>query len=626
MMLAEYPELSMPGLVGGMVADQNVDEMTDRLHHEPWYGSDTFGTDSYSIGFVHHNERDPAGWTVWNGSRCAGVIHGTISQSEAPHNPDPATIIPAILDDPQDTLASLNGSFVVACVDTAADRIVVGTDKLGTRACYYQLDGQFLFGSQVGALLTQINDPQINVQAVSDLLLLGHLWGTKTLIDGVHALPPATVLEHDAEDGSVTLDQYWWPDFTPAPVGSSQDTGYARELFRRYRQAIREMTTTIDGTAGLWLSGGLDSRAMAAELGRCSAADESDTLESLNGYTYDLNPKGGGNPEIARQVGECLNIPVEEVGVTPDQFLRVVDTAIDVTDGMLRWPSFVNISSVFDIPTELPTVLLEGAAQGELMGHHLRKYHLTAYGSAVESMYRSEQMTDIETVRSLLSDDIVVDPLESFRIVAGRSAERSPAQPIVDAHFANYYSRMVCANNPILHTQTGLRVPFAHKEFLEHAARLPIDYRMKTLPFTRGKIPYGVTRLKLDHIRALNAGLETIPYERTGVAPSRPWPVHVAGFIAKTGTARLLSPEAYGGARLPDIWYREHAEFRRYFDEVLDAACNRSLFNDSMIEQLQQEHLSGDENHMTSILSAVTTLERWLQQQANRGSDVNTDI
>lgn len=325
----------------------------------------------------------------------------------------------------------------------------------------------------------------------------------------------------------------------------------------------------------LW---GLDSRAMAAELARCIAAGGPELPESLNGYTYDLNPKGGGNPEIAPQVGECLDIPVEEVGVTSDQFLRVIDTAIDVTDGMLRWPSFVNISFVFDIPNELPTVLLEGAAQGELIGHHLRKYHLTVYESAVESMYHSEQITDIDTVRSLLSDDISVDPLESFRTAADRSAKRSPAQPIVDGHFANYYSRMVCANNPILHTQTGLRVPFAHREFLEHAAHLPIDYRMKTLPFTRGKIPYGVTRLKLDHIRALNAGLETIPYERTGVAPSRPWPVHVAGFIAKTETVRLLSPEAYGGARLPDIWYGSIQNFvtilMKYSMQPVIAPCS----------------------------------------------------
>lgn len=80
--------------------------------------------------------------------------------------------------------------------------------------------------------------------------------GTETLISGIHALPPATVLEHDDRNGSVTLDQYWWSDFTPATVGTSPDTGYASELFRRYKQAIREMATTIDGTAGLWLSGG----------------------------------------------------------------------------------------------------------------------------------------------------------------------------------------------------------------------------------------------------------------------------------------------------------------------------------------------------------------------------------
>lgn len=65
------------------------------------------------------------------------------------------------------------------------------------------------------------------------------------------------------------------------------------------------MATTIEGTAGLWLSGGLDSRAMAAELARCIAAGRPELPESLNGYTYDLNPKGGGNPEIATRLASA---------------------------------------------------------------------------------------------------------------------------------------------------------------------------------------------------------------------------------------------------------------------------------------------------------------------------------
>lgn len=166
----------------------------------------------------------------------------------------------------------------------------------------------------MGALLTQVNDPQINIQAVSDLLLLGHLWGTKTLISDIHTLPPATVLEHDARNGSVTLDQYWWSDFTPATVGTSPDTGYASELFRSISRQFERWLLRLMGLLGYGSLGGLDSRAMAAELARCIAAGGPELPESLNGYTYDLNPKGGGNPEIAHQVGECLDIPVEEVG------------------------------------------------------------------------------------------------------------------------------------------------------------------------------------------------------------------------------------------------------------------------------------------------------------------------
>lgn len=66
-------------------------------------------------------------------------------------------------------------------------------------------------------------------------------------------------------------------------------------------------------------------------------------------------------------------------------------------------------------------------------------------------------------------------------------------------------------------------------------------YRMQTLPFTAGKIPYSVPWVKLEVIRTLDRGLEEIPYDRTRLPPSRPFSFHTAGFVVSELVDRLRS-------------------------------------------------------------------------------------
>lgn len=585
----------MTGVLGGTVTGTRFREMEDATPREPWYELERFEDHGHGLTLVHHGETDSLGRAHWERSGRAGVVHGAFVD----HEPTAyETFFERVLDDPGEALREVDGPFILACVDANDGRFVLATDKLGSRPCYYALDDGFVFGSSVASLLPALDDPQVNEQGVSDMLLMGNMWGQKTLVEEVRALPPATVLEYDVSSGTATAERYWKPDFTAAPTD-----GYIADLVSVYRRAMADAATTMDGDVGLWLSGGLDSRTLAGELAR-----HADEFDSLTAYTYDANPRGGGNPELAAEVAACLDMDIETVELTPERFLPVMEEAIDHTDGMVRWATLATLSATFNLTDEVD-VLLEGSGQGGLMGHHLRRRHLEHCDSAVDSMYQSEAAVSRETVRSLMTGDI--DPLDSFRAAAARSDESQPKKVILDAHFDNHYARDEYASNRIAQNRAGVRVPFAHGALLEHAARLPTRYRMGTFPFTRGKIPYGVTRPKLGLTRAIGSGLESIRYERTGVAPKQPYPVHVAGFVATTSLGRLRSPTAYGGQRMADAWYREHEGFRTRLDELLDAAGDRPFFDSEELRRLRREHLDGEAHHMTSVLSSVTTLESW---------------
>ncbi len=591
----------MTGIVGGTVADPVLGELVEELHEEPWYGRERFAFDGCSLALVHHGEHDTAGRLTWTDGERAAVVHGAISNRDE-LGMDEDELFEALFADPTRLCARLDGPFVVAAVD-GTGRVILGTDRLGTRPCYYHADDGVRFASSLGPLLAGIDDPEVDEQAVADMLLMGTVWGEKTLVEGVQKLPPATVLEYD---GTLSTERYWSPSFDALP-----DDGYLPGLVERYRTVIGDMATTMDDEVGLWLSGGLDSRTMAAELAR-HAGHEFGSLET---YTYDANPTGGGNPELAGEVAAHLDLDIDLVELTPELLVDRLGEAVDLTDGMLRWSAFLNLLSVYTLPESHAGVLLEGAGQGELMGHHLRRHHLTGTDSPIESLYWSEAMVDNESAAALL--DAEVDPLQSLIDTAEESERATKKGTILEAHFDNYYSRVTLASNAIPRSQAGTRVPFAHQDFLEYTARLPLKYRIRTIPFTGGKIPYGMTPAKLALTATLDADLADIRYERTGVAPKYPYPVHVAGFLSTTAFTRLAGGTSYGGRSVPDEWYRNHTGVREFIDELLESACERSFFDGDEVRRLRREHLTGEANHMVTSLAAITTLELWLQRNVD---------
>jgi len=596
----------MTGLTGGTVASDTLRRMASSLDHEPWYESERFEDGSYGLAGQHHGSRDPTGHTFWTDGRRAGAIDGAITNRHELGWSD-AEVFERLLRAPERTLRTLEGPFVVACLDAADDRLLLSMDKIGCRPCFYATADDaatngIVFGSELKPIMAAIDDPTVDEQGISDLVLMGTLWSDTTLLEGVRALHPATVLEY--RDGEVTTSRYWKPDYDRAEATEQ----YFFELVDQFRHMMDRVGRSMTGDVGLWLSGGLDSRATMNELARCHRT--TDSFDSLVAFTYDANPSGGGNPELAQQVADTLETPIEHVPLTPDRFLDVMEKGVDVLDGQVRWSTFLNLSAVFNIEQYDADVIMEGL-EGALVGHHLCRHHFTDADSLVDSMYRSEASLSTDDVGELLNVD--ADPLGSFRKEARRIDEDSFAGGVVDAHFQNYYSRVAHASNHLSRSQVGTRVTYADGDFLSHVARLPLSYRMGALPFSDGELIHGVVKPKLRMIRALNDDLANIRYERSSLKPKHPFPAHVAGFYGSTALAQLRSQTTYGGTSMPGKWYREHDGLQAAVDELIDDACDRSLFDADALRERQRRHLQGEADEINAI-SSITTAELWLQR------------
>lgn len=589
----------MTGLCGGITTGKSLRRLADSTPDRPWYESDRVEAGSLGLAGTHHGDRDSDGFAVWDDGMTAGMIHGAVTNLDdlGWRYPD---LFERFLRSPEQTLRTIDGQFLIAAIDGDADRIVLGTDKIGCRQCYYATRDGLVFATGLDPMVTALDEPQADHQGVSDMVLMGHAWSDRTLLEGVQSLYPATVLEYRA--GEVTTARYWQPSFSPAAPTDQ----YFYELVDTFRGAIDRLSTTLSGSVGLWLSGGLDSRATMNELAR---TQRDGAFESVIAYTYDANPAGGGNPALAGRVAEALEAPFEEVPLTPDRFTQILEDGVDAVDGMIRWNTFLNLSAVHNIDRPAD-VIMEGL-EGALVGHHPRRDYVSGQPSLVQSMYASEASVSAETVDRIVEPD--VDPLESYRAEARRRTVDTLEEAVIEAHFQNYYMRAAHASNQLTRRRVGTRIPYADGDLLSHVARLPLAYRMASVPFTGGAVPYGVVEPKVRMIRALNTDLSQIPYERSGIKPTWPFPLHVLGFLGSTAAARLRSKTTYGGRTMPGEWYRTHDGLRETVNAALDDACSRALFNADAIRDLQQAHLSGEADEINP-LAAVSTVELWLQR------------
>ncbi|MFC4549856.1 MULTISPECIES: asparagine synthase-related protein [Halorussus] len=583
----------MVGIAGGTTTGDALASMAEDLDDEEWYETERFERGDAGLALVHHGEKDPGGHATWEGKAGAGVLYGAVSNHDR-LGLSVADIFERVLDRPTVVLPKLSGPFLLAAVDRDGE-LLVASDKVGTRECYYaETPDGLAVSSDLGAVLARLDDFEVDARTASDLLSFGFAFGDKTLAEEVTALSPASMLRY--RDGDLSVNRYWEPTFARLP-----EEGYVDRTVETYRQAVSDVSDTVDGKLGLWLSGGLDSRTMAAVL--------REEYGPFRTFTYDSNPPDESNLEPARQVADALGVDNDLVLETPDGFERDYRRSVRATDGMVPHQNLVAPAFVFDDLHSKVDVMMEAAPQGEFLGEEIWTSHLDAPSATKAFLSTLEfRRQSPATVRSLLADD--VDPDRSVRAAVSESTKSSVPGRIMDTWFRNFPKNSHFRGNKPVRSQVGMRVPFADGDFLDQSASMPFErFRRGTVPFSGGRIPRSMSPLKREVLMKLDHDLDDIRYERTGMAPSRPLPLQDAGYVAKQLRWQFLTGRP---ARWSE-WSRRNGDVRDTVNRWLDSAADRDLFDGDAVEEIQRAHFSGEDNEWGAI-SGVLNLEVWMQE------------
>jgi asparagine synthase (glutamine-hydrolysing) len=292
---------------------------------------------------------------------------------------DTETIVHLYEEYGHDCVKHLRGMFAFAIWDRRRRSLFIARDRLGIKPLYYRYDGKtLLFGSEIKAILAYPGmKPVFNQGVLAEYLAFGYIAGQETMFSGIHKLLPGHTLELN-ESGQVKIQQYW--DLSVAADSDKQPRSYYVNTYREMLEECVSSHLMSDVPLGVFLSGGLDSSAVAALATRIRR-------EPVETFSVGYGEKAYSELPHARQVAEHLGSRHHEVWVNRQEFFETLPQLIWHEDEPIVWPSSVSLYFVARLARERATVVLTGEGSDETLGGYTR-YAWTLQNSRLDDIYR----------------------------------------------------------------------------------------------------------------------------------------------------------------------------------------------------------------------------------------------
>jgi len=331
----------------------------------------------------------------------------------------------------------------------------------------------------------------------------------------VRKLLPGHVLTWSAEKG-IRTRRYWQ---LPAPSRDVSDIPFeaqAKDLRARLEASV-ESHLMSDVPLGVFLSGGLDSSALAAMMSR-------QVRDPIQSFSVGFAEAEANELPYARTVAKTIGATHRDVTVTPSDFFEALPHLVWHEDEPMAFPSSVPLYFVAKLARNHVKVVLTGEGADELfLGYN--RYRVTMwndrlgrpYWAAMPAALRTQVRRMVQALPSRLGrvgerTFLALDPgirslfLENFAVHTEDVQRTLLSRPEMLARRDPYAVQMQCyadAEGDILDRmsrtdlQTYLhellmkqdqmsmaasiesRVPFLDDELVEHVAALPSDLKVR---------------------------------------------------------------------------------------------------------------------------------------------------
>jgi asparagine synthase (glutamine-hydrolysing) len=516
----------------------------------------------------------------------------------------------------RDCVNHLRGMFAFAIWDSHKERLFIARDRLGIKPLYYRMNPEgFVFGSEIKVILAHPGiGPEFNREVLAEYLAFGYVSGPETFFSGIHKLMPGHILELEA-DGKHRIDRYW---DLPSPVPETHRTEtYYIETYRDLLDQALESHLMSDVPLGVFLSGGLDSSAVAALATKIRRMPVETFSVGYAESTFSELPR-------ARQVAKHLKSIHHEVLVSSEDFFNTLPKLIWHEDEPIAWPSSVALYFVARLAREHVTVVLTGEGSDETLAGYTR-YAFSLKNAALDRLYRRVTPRSArQKLRQLIADSGLINATMRRKLThtfLGRDGNSWTS-----FYFDNFYSAFAQVDQAEL-------LPDDAAEQLTHDAayRRVMEYweassggLLRRMLYTDIKTYLVELLMKQDNMSMAASVESRIPFlDHTLVefAMGIPQNFQVRGLggkrILKKAVAELLPDSVINQRKLgfPTPWSAWLAGPRLNTIRNLlleERSIDRGLFEQASVERLFHEHLTGCRDHADRIWRLLN-LELWFQ-------------
>ena len=470
----------MPGLAGytsqEMVNPKLLDSMTSVMLHRPNYSVSQIKDEHFSIASIDLEQNRQKDSIESPDGRYVLTFFGRIYE---PWLNCKTRVAPKLfekwLNGGWKSLADLNGDYLIVIWERREERLTIVNDRLGLRRLHYwQGDNFFAFASEVKSLaaIAEVSRA-VDEHAISELLIFGHLQDNRTLLRDVKLLPPGSYLTW--QKGNLKIEKYW--DYVYRVDAKLENHELAvDEYFHHTKNAVHRRLNDID-RIGLFLSGGLDSRALGAAIRKIFPEKKLLTWTAGHGHDHDSKFAKG----IAKRI-RSEHIPVD----LPRTFLQDCGPEYAwVLDGMVSTHGSHRSCLMEEAHRKSDVIVLGFMGDTVSGGKPLDKvYQITDINELSKKGYESyavgfDRNLFHKTLKPKVFERICGLAYESFSSTVRRASVEFPGDRVV---YAELIQRQRLYN-PV--AQMDLQeidgywlTPFTDKDFIDFSLRLPWKERL----------------------------------------------------------------------------------------------------------------------------------------------------
>jgi asparagine synthase (glutamine-hydrolysing) len=611
------------------VSPELIREMADTIAHrgpddEGYYMAGPVGLGFRRLAIIDLNtghqplsNEDGTVWIVFNGEiynyqelRLQLQAKGHLFKTQT----DTEVIVHLYEEFGENCVTKLRGMFAFAIWDEVQGSLFLARDRVGIKPLYYWLsDKCLIFASEIKAILA---DPQVPSEVVPEMidrfLTFYYVPGEETLLRGIYKLSPGSHLT--VRNGKAAIKQYWDLDFRPVEC-SVEDA--ERRLLALLEECV-SMHMISDVPVGFLLSGGVDSTAMLG-----MAVGKTD--HRLRSFTLGFSSPGLADERpYARLAASRYGSEHHEMTISAQEFADFLPKFAWYMEEPVCEPQAVALFYVTRLAKEFVKVLISGEGGDEAFGGY--------------SIYRN--VLWMERIKMILNpfNGMLSSGLSRINsILPTHRVEKYG--PLLDLPFNSYYYSRTSSPSRFFnsHGNELYSTDFSNhvdREFSTRAVRRYLDdgagrgqVNQMLYADTKTSLPDDLL-LKADKMTMANSLELRVPFLDhmfLEFAASLPENFKVRGFttkyIAKTALRNIVPREILHrkkvGFPVPyESWMRN--ELKGWVRDILldRQTLSRGYFNRSCIEHL----IDQDTKYHTypkEILSLVS-LELWHRSFADK--------